>query len=71
MAFSDNLKKLPGISHLAAIELKAILEIFLGVDARAIVGHQRHDLLDAILRRPVGDAHRGLRQGEAGAHDVR
>ena len=40
------------------------------VGARRVIGDQRRDLLDAVLRRPVADDGRGLRQRERGAHDI-
>ncbi|CCE10035.1 hypothetical protein BRAS3843_370020 [Bradyrhizobium sp. STM 3843] len=55
---------------LAAAGGEVLLERRQGVIARRVVGGQRCDLLDAVLRRPVADDGRGLRQGEAGAHDV-
>ena len=42
---------------------------YFGVDAGRVVGHQGHDLLDAVLVGPLAIA-TGLRQREAGAHDV-
>ncbi len=46
------------------------LEGLLGVDAGRVVAGQGHDLLDAVLDRPVGHRHGRLRQREAGAHDI-
>ena len=60
------------VEHLAAVELELVLEGLLGVDARAVVGDQRHDLLDAVLGAPSRRcATVDLRQREAGAHDER
>ena len=41
------------VEHLAAVERDAVGEVLLGVDARAVVGHQRDDLLDACSCSPT------------------
>ena len=56
---------------LAAVQLELALEELLGIEPGAVVGDERDDLLDLVLRRPFGDRDRDLRQREAGPHDVR
>ena len=60
-----------GVEHLAAIEDQAVLEVLFCIDAWAVIGHQSHNFLDAIVGCPIGNRHGGLGQGEAGAHDER
>ena len=59
------------LRHLPAVEGQAFLEEFFGVDAGAVVADQRDDFLDAVFRCPVGQRDSRLRQGKAGAHDIR
>ena len=59
------------LGHLTAVEQQPLREEFFSVQARTVIADQGHHFLDAVFRSPVGQCHRSLRQGEAGAHDVR
>jgi hypothetical protein len=48
-----------------------LLECTLGVVARAVVGNERDDLLDAVLRRPCAHRRTDLRQRHRRPRDVR
>ena len=48
-------RHLDGLGNLAAGRREAFGEGFLRVSARRVVGHHGDDLLDVVLRGPVGD----------------
>ena len=58
------------VEDLPAIKEKPVLEGALRIQARAVVRHQGHHLLDAILGGPVRNAQRDLRQRHRHAHHV-
>ena len=58
------------LDDLAAALLEHVAEPFLGVVAGAVVGDQRHDLVDVVLQTPLRHRRRRLRQRERSAHDV-
>jgi hypothetical protein len=55
---------------LAAGRGEGLLELGFGVLPGAEVGHQREDILNAVLGSPAGDRRGVLRQGHRGAHEV-
>ncbi len=58
------------VDHLAAGGLERLHECALGVDAGTVVGYERVGALDPVLRGPLRDRLRVLRQRVRDAHDV-